>query len=137
MKVIVDTDVWSEALRKKDGNSAHVNELRSLIEEGRVQMIGPIRQEILSGIREESHFERIDKSLRAFPDKEIGTDEFVQAAKFYNLCRGKGIQGSNTDFLLVACSVSWGYPILTKDKDFQLFRKLIAFELLDPSQARH
>ncbi|MEX0323631.1 MAG: PIN domain-containing protein [Puniceicoccaceae bacterium] len=132
MKVIVDTDVWSEALRKSDASSAYVDELRTLIEEGRVQLIGPVRQEILCGIRDEKQFERIEKSLGSFPDKRIGADIFVMAAKFFNLCRSKGIQGSNTDFLLCACSVAWGFPILTKDKDFQLFRKHIEFELLDP-----
>jgi hypothetical protein len=29
------------------------------------------------------------------------------AAQFFNLCRSRGIQGSNTDFLICACSVKW------------------------------
>ena len=132
MKVIVDTDVWSEAFRKQGTKSRSVKELRTLIEEGRVQLIGPIRQEILSGIRNDSQFEHIQESLTAFPDKEIESEVFVLAAKFFNLCRSKGIQGSNTDFLICACSSSWGYPILTKDKDFQAFRKILPCEILEP-----
>jgi predicted nucleic acid-binding protein len=132
VKVIVDTDVWSEAFRKQGARSEQVEELRRLIEEGRVQLIGPIRQEILCGIRSEKQFERIKESLDPFPDKVVESDVYVLAARLYNLCRSKGIQGSNTDFLICACSVSWGYPILTKDKDFMSFREILPCELLEP-----
>lgn len=132
MKVIVDTDVWSEAFRKQGTKSSAVKELRTLIEEGRVQLIGPIRQEILSGIRNDPQFEKIEASLRAFPDKVIDSEVYVLAAKYFNLCRSNGIQGSNTDFLICACSVSWGYPVLTKDKDFQSFRKILPIEIYEP-----
>ena len=47
MRVIVDTDVWSEAFRKKGPKSVFVDELGRLIREGRIQMIGVIRMEIL------------------------------------------------------------------------------------------
>jgi len=132
VKVIVDTDVWSEAFRKVGTKSEFVKELRMLVEEGRVQMIGPIRQEILCGIRSEKQFEKIEDSLSSFPDKVVESEVCVLAAKFFNLCRSKGIQGSNTDFLICACSVSWGYPILTKDKDFHLFRELLSCGMLEP-----
>ena len=58
MKIIVDTCIWSLALRRvKANDSEHVKELRQLIKEFRVQMIGPIRQEILSGIRSKKQFD--------------------------------------------------------------------------------
>lgn len=53
VKVLVDTDVWSEALRKKKGKkSTSVDELVELIQEGRLEIIGPIRMEVLSDIRD-------------------------------------------------------------------------------------
>ncbi|MFO7766132.1 MAG: hypothetical protein R6V33_06850 [Pelovirga sp.] len=52
MNVLVDTCIWSLALRrKKSEQDAVVNELGELISEGRAQLIGPIRQELLSGIK--------------------------------------------------------------------------------------
>jgi predicted nucleic acid-binding protein len=132
VKVIIDTDVWSEAFRKQGSKSEYVQELRTLIEEGRVQLIGPIRQEILCGIRSEKQFEKIEESLSSFPDKVVESEVYVLAAKFFNLSRSKGIQGSNTDFLICACSVSWGYPILTKEKDFLSFRKFLPCEIMEP-----
>lgn len=131
MKVIVDTDIWSEAFRRREeAHSDYVFELRSLIEEGRVQMIGIIRMEILCGLRETSHFEKIEKRLRSFPDRELGASIFVQAARFFNLCQSKGIQGSNNDFLLCACSMNWQIPILSKDKDFLQYKKFIPIDMV-------
>jgi len=53
MNVLVDTSVWSLALRRRevDEESEIVRELRELIVEGSAVIIGPIRQELLSGIR--------------------------------------------------------------------------------------
>src|SRR5450755_1179211 len=100
MKVLVDTPIWSLALRRKTRpeNVAATTALASLVEDGRVAMIGPIRQELLSGITERAHFDRLREHLRAFSDTEITMDDYEEAAAFYNRCRGKGIQGSNTDF---------------------------------------
>ena len=133
MNVIVDTDVWSEALRKKRGRkSDYTQALVDLIQEGRIEIIGPIRMEILSGIRERELFEAFAERLAAFPDKPIDTNTYVLAARFFNLCRSKGIQGSNTDFLICACAVSWSMPILSKDKDYHLYKKHLPIELLVP-----
>jgi predicted nucleic acid-binding protein len=132
VKVLVDTDVWSEAFRKKGASSPYVSELIALIEEDRVQLIGPIRQEILCGIRNAVLFKSFGQRLDAFPDRVIESDVFVTAARFFNLCRSQGVQGSNTDFLICACSVSWGMPILSKDKDYQNYQKHLPIEQLEP-----
>ena len=126
MKVIVDTSVWSSALRRgKKSIAAPAQELGQLIQDHRVQMIGPIRQEILSGIRDESQFKKLRKHLESFPDLPLLTNDYVHAAKFFNLCRSEGIQGSNTDFLICAVAVRNKFSIFTTDKDFELFSKHI------------
>ena len=126
MKVIVDTSIWSLALRRgKQSAFPSVQELRNLIQDHRVQMIGPIRQEILSGIRSESQFKKLQKHLESFPDLPILTEDYVTAATFFNLCRSKGVQGSNTDFLICALAVRNKFSIYTTDKDFELFSKYI------------
>ena len=132
MKVIVDTDVWSEAFRKKGPRSEYVDELHSLIEEGRVQLVGVVRMEILCGIRSEKTFEYLKDRLTAFPDRKLDSGIFVTAAQFLNLCRSKGIQGSNNDFIVCAGSVHWKYPILSKDKDYLNYRKSLPIEILRP-----
>ena len=135
MKVLVDTSVWSLALRRgKLSISAPAQELQQLIQDHRVKMIGPIRQEILSGIRNDSQFNKLRKHLESFPDLPILTNDYVRAAKFFNLCRSKGIQGSNTDFLICAVAVRNKFSIFTTDKDFELFSKHIKIILHQAEQ---
>ena len=129
--VIVDSDVWSEGFRKVQGEpTPQLLMLRQLVTEGRVQMLGCIRQEVLQGLKTAAVFERIRDQLRAFPDLPVTAQDHERAAEFFNLCRGKGIQGSSTDFLICACSVSYGLPILTKDKDFELYAQHLPLKLV-------
>jgi hypothetical protein len=66
VKVLVDTSVWSLALRRRAPAHASVGELTRLIAHGRVAMIGSIRQEILSGIRDPATFTQLRDRLRFF-----------------------------------------------------------------------
>lgn len=133
MRVIVDANVWSEALRKREGDkSPEVLELIELIRESRVQMIGLIRMEILSGIRDKNRFRLLEKRISAFPDLPLDSEVFVASARFFNTCRESGIQGSNTDFVICACSWRWKMPILTKDKDYPYYRRHLPISLHVP-----
>lgn len=133
MRVLVDTSVWSMALRRNQpADSPEVNELIELIREVRGQMIGPVRLEILSGIKNQAQFQKLRNHLRAFPDLEVTTRDYESAADFFNLCRAKGIQGSNTDFLICAVAVRYNIPIFTTDEDFTLFQPLLPITLHRP-----
>jgi predicted nucleic acid-binding protein len=131
VKVIVDTSVWSLALRRNnpDAHSDVLIELEKLIHDFRVAMIGAIRQELLSGIRYAVQFEALKEKLRAFPDLPLDEGDFETAAQFFNRCRAKGVQGSNTDFLICAVASRRGMSIFTTDKDFQLLRKQLGIHL--------
>ena len=134
MKIIIDTCVWSLALRRQKNitTSIEAKELEELIKEVRVQLIGPIRQEVLSGIKIKSQFEQLKKVLGFFPDLSLDSKDFELAAEYYNCLRGKGIQGSNTDFLICAVSVRYDMPIFTVDKDFRHFKKHIPISVYQP-----
>jgi hypothetical protein len=95
-------------------------------------MIGPVRQELLCGIRSQAHFRKLRDHLRAFPDLEVTTRDYETAAEFFNLCRGKGIQGSNTDFLICAVAARHKIPIFTTGGDFTLFQPYLPFGLHSP-----
>ena len=135
MRVLVDTSVWSLALRRNapvDG--PELAELIELIREVRVQMIGPVRQELLCGIRSQTQFRKLRDHLRAFPDLELTTRDYEAAAEFFNLCRGKGIQGSNTDFLICAVAARHKIPIFTTDGDFTLYQPHLPIVLHSPRE---
>lgn len=133
MRVLVDTCVWSAALRRSRSASGSTPaspltddaapEFRRLVLEHRVEIIGPIRQEVLSGIREKAQFERLESHLAAFSDLPLDTEDFVEAARFFNRCRAGGIQGSNTDLLICAVAARRNLAIFTTDNDFPLFAK--------------
>ncbi len=132
MKVLVDTSVWSLALRrKKSANMDITNELKNLIDDSRAQLIGPIRQELLSGIKSSSQFNKLKMYLSAFPDLNLNEETYEVAAEFYNESREKGIQSSNTDFLICAVSYIFDLPIFTTDKDFLLYKKHLPIKLYE------
>lgn len=130
MNVLVDTSVWSLALRRPPAHrSAETAELVELIREGRVAMIGAIRQEILSGVRGAEQYRKLRDRLRAFGDEALDEADYEEAATCFNQCRAKGLQGSNTDFLMCAVSLRRRLAILTTDKDFFGFARVLGLEL--------
>ena len=130
MNVLVDTSIWSLALRRsKIVVNVEMIELRRLIDDFEAAIIGPIRHELLSGIRDIKQFVFLRERLAAFPDLALKTADFEQAASYFNHCRVKGVQGSNTDFLICAVSSSRKMPIFTTDGDFAQFAKLLPIKL--------
>ncbi len=136
MRVLVDTCIWSPALRRPPAE-AHLclEELKELIRETRVQLIGAVRQEILSGVKSERHFEQLREHLSAFPDLSATTKDFELAARYHNLARWKGIHGSNTDFLICAMATNHDLVIFTVDKEFERFQTVLPIRLHEPRVA--
>ncbi len=130
MKIIIDTCIWSLALRRNDPkDNEYVHEFKELIKETRAQLIGPVRQELLSGIKSKKQYNLLKKHLKAFNDIEIKTKDYELAAEYFNSARNNGIQGSNTDFLICAISKRLSMPILTTDKDFDHFKRILPINL--------
>lgn len=134
MKVLVDTPVWSLALRR---NLQHLTQeqnrdretLSELIREGRAEIIGPVRQEVLSGIRNEDQFRRVREDLQLFEDTTLAREDYEEAARIHNQCRTAGISGSGVDFLICAVALQRQWQILTLDKDFERYAKHIPIRL--------
>ncbi len=130
MKVLADTSVWSLALRRQNPDqNRSTAELAELIREGRVAMLGAIRQELLSGVRGARQFRNLRDRLRPFPDFPLTSEDYENAADCYNRCRARGIQGSNTDFLICGASLQHDFAIFTTDKDFERFAEVLPLNL--------
>ena len=137
MKVLVDTCVWSLSLRRRKGAVGWNNEeqrlsaaLAEAIRDGRVAMVGPVRQELLSGIADPQQFERLRDTLDAFADEPLTTPTYVEAARLDNLCRRRGVQCGEVDMLLCAVALEHGWTILTNDAG--LLRCIEAIEAEHP-----
>ncbi len=130
--VIVDTSVWSLALRRpvapKDADAVTV-ELRRLIDAGEALIAGPIRQELLSGIKDQQQFKVLRERLEAFPDLPIGTADYERAAICFNQCRSQGVQGSNTDYLICALALRLNIPVFSADLDFAGYARVAGVRL--------
>lgn len=137
MNVLVDTSVWSMALRRKpetlgDNERVLVMELSELIREGRAKVIGLVRQELLSGIKSNEQYEKLRLYLQAFPNEPIDTPDYEEAAKAGNRCRAKGIVVSIVDVLLCAVTVRRDWSIFATDPDFSHYKRVLPLSIHAP-----
>ena len=134
MNVLVDTSVWSLALRRKNeslGTNERllVAELSELIREGRARVIGLVRQELLAGIKTTEQYEKLRLHLRSFPDQVVDTTDYEEAAKAGNRCRAKGVVASIVDVLLCAVAIKRQWAIFTTDPDFSNYAKVLPLHI--------
>ena len=121
MKLLADTSVWSLALRRGPAATLSPEEKRLVavlteaIRDGQVAMIGPIRQELLSGIKEQAQFEKLRTALAAFRDEPIDTPDYEEAARLYNVCRSQGVQCGPVGILICAVAVRRKWSVLAND----------------------
>lgn len=121
MKVIADTCAWSLLLRRKSETGLNDDEqamriaITKAIQDGQVAIIGPIRQEVLSGIKDLTQFEKLKVALRSFPDEQLNTIQFEEAARLFNICRSRGVECGSTDILICAVAAEKHWSILTND----------------------
>ena len=102
MSVIVDTCVWSRFLRRdRDKQDPIVRELERLVREDAVQMLGPIRQELLSGSQPQDKFGQLRDFLRFFPNLSLDEDLALRRGKGGRLAlyRGAAAREGGTDGL--------------------------------------
>ena len=134
MSVLIDTSVWSLLYRRNASNlspaeTAAVDRLTELVKAKEARIIGPIRQELLSGIKEEAHFERLRTAISAFLDETLETADYEEAGRCFNLCRRAGIDPSHFDILICAAALRRGMAILTLDKNIQRCCRVLKIQI--------
>jgi predicted nucleic acid-binding protein len=133
MNIIVDTCVWTRFLQRARSTTDPVaSELGRVIRADSVQMIGAIRQELLSGAHPDERFGKLRDYLRFFPNLPQDEQDDERAADYYNTCRRNGVQGSGTDFLICALAVRHNLKIFTVDKDFESYASCLPIKLHRP-----
>jgi predicted nucleic acid-binding protein len=134
MMVIVDTPVWSFALRRRAVDLSEqefrlTQGLDELVREGRVQLLGTVRQEVLSGIREDTQFQRVRKHLRFFEDVMLAAEDYEEAARMSNRCKSSGIASTAADMLICAVSQRRRWQIFSTDQDFVRYGRVLDLHL--------
>ena len=118
--ILVDTSVWSLALRRdRPPESREVEAFTAAIERGDACLTGTILQEVLQGFPDTSRTRRLVDYLAPFPLLALHRGDFVYAAEIRNKCRVKGITVSTIDAQIAAAAIDHKCALLTTDKDFE------------------
>lgn len=132
MRVLVDTSVWSLALRKK-GPADHPAAVRlaSLLDANEdVFLIGLILQELLQAFRSETSLRTMVRHLEPFPLLEIQRADHLYAAALHRRCASRGVSASTADCQIAAAAVRHDCGLLTADKDFDRIARLSELKLV-------
>jgi predicted nucleic acid-binding protein len=120
MRILVDTSIWSLALRRPTGviNPEAVL-LRTIIEQGEdIYLLGIILQEVLQGIRSSKDFLALKEYFKAFPLINLTREDYIRAAELKKQLIKKGKQGSTLDVLIASAAISHHCHLFTADKHF-------------------
>lgn len=132
MRVLVDTSVWSLALRKK-GPADHpaVGRLSSLLHANEdVFVTGLVLQEVLQAFRPDATFQTIISHLEPFPILDLERSDFIAAAELHRRCAAKGVSASTADCQIATAAIRNECVLLTTDRDFERIAHLSDLTLL-------
>jgi predicted nucleic acid-binding protein len=131
MTLLVDTSVWSLALRR-DGptESSEVFALRQALGgTDSVVTTGLVLQELLQGFSGPEAKEAIIERFGALPLIQPDRQDHVAAAEVRNVCRRGGVQIGTIDALLIQLCGRYELTLLSSDKDFLNAARHVPFKL--------
>jgi predicted nucleic acid-binding protein len=133
--ILLDTSVLSLAFRRRGREGSEpeaVASLQRLIEEdAELAVPGIVVQELLSGLRTESEFARLEDRLSGFPVLLADEETHRSAARLANACRAAGIAASTVDCLIAAQALASGAALFTLDQDFSRMTRCAPLELVE------
>jgi predicted nucleic acid-binding protein len=119
MTVLVDTSVWSLALRRDHpARTTAVAHLTKALESDLVVTTGLIVQELLQGFLPEHSQAEIRRRLGALPAIQPTRDDHIAAADLRNRCRRAGVQLGTIDALIAQLCITHDLELLSADQDF-------------------
>ena len=131
MGLLVDTSVWSLAMRRDEQpNSPELKLLIKALDSGEeIYSTGVILQELLQGFSGAKSADAIVERFAAIPMLIPDTADHIQAAELRNKSRRKGIQVGTIDALIAQLSLRYQLSLLTADKDFKHMSKAVKLKL--------
>lgn len=138
MIVLVDTSVLSLTFRRRDTatlsphEEAVVKAAKRLALMRTAVLIGMVRQEALTGIRDAKQFEKLKAVLDGFAYLPTENPDHDSAAACFNKCRAEGVAAGDVDMLICAMAIRHKATILTVDRDFAHYEKCLPIVLYEP-----
>jgi predicted nucleic acid-binding protein len=131
MSLLVDTSVWSLALRR-DGPAQipEVEELVRALSSGEpIITTGLVLQELLQGFSGPRSRDQILERFAALPFLTPDRQDHVHAAEVRNSCRRSGVQIGTIDALLAQLCLTNSLTLLTTDRDFDHVSRLTGLKI--------
>ncbi|HMO46779.1 MAG TPA: PIN domain-containing protein [Rubrivivax sp.] len=137
MTILVDTSVWSLALRRDaDATEPEVQALKDALQgDDVVVTTGLVLQELLQGFSGAKAQAQIVQRFAALPLIQPDREDHIAAADIRNTCRRAGIQIGTIDAILAQLCIRHELTLLTTDKDFTHASKHCALQVW-PAKAR-
>lgn len=137
MTLLVDTSVWSLALRRDaEATEPEVQHLKdALLGSGVVVTTGQVLQELLQGFSGPKARAQIIERFAALPLLQPDRDDHIGAAVLRSTCRQAGVQLGTIDALLAQLCVRHELTLLATDQDFTHAAKHCALRVW-PAKAR-
>lgn len=132
MNVLVDTSVWSLALRRSPASSApEVALLDGCLEREDVLVTtGVVIQELLQGFQGPKQAASILSRLSRLPALMPDLDDHVEAARLRNHCRRHGVKIGTIDALIAQLCLRHGLRLLSADRDVDAMARHCPLELV-------
>ena len=120
MILLVDTSVWSLALRRDvEVTTPEVGALKeALLGSDTVVTTALVLQELLQGFAGPKAQQQIIEKFAVLPLIRPDRDDHIAAAALRNTCRRAGVQLGTIDALLAQLAIRHDLVLLTTDQDF-------------------
>ncbi len=126
---VIDTSVWSRALRRRRQAVEESPEAalvrRLVLDNEPISIPGIVLQELLSGIKTRKEFDRLRRVLEPFSVVLATKEHHVLAAELCNTCKSAGLNVSPTDVLIAATAIHCKGVLVTGDNDFRRMAEYI------------
>ena len=134
MTLLVDTSVWSLALRRSGPSTepAVAALYEALLGAEAVVTTGLVLQELLQGFSGPKAAAAIVERFRALPMIQPERQDHIAAAEVRNTCRRSGVQIGTIDALLIQLCGRHEMTLLSTDKDFTHAAVHVPFKLWQP-----
>ena len=134
MTLLVDTSVWSLALRRD--TRTQEPEVQALVDalngSDVVVTTGLVLQELLQGFSGPKAASAIVERFSALALVQPGRDDHIAAAEIRNTCRRSGVQLGTVDALIAQLCIGNDLTLLTTDQDFSHAAKHCKLKVWSP-----
>jgi predicted nucleic acid-binding protein len=129
---IVDSTVWIDYLGGI--RNPHTDWLDRELDRQRLGLTDLILCEVLQGIREDTTFKQVRRTLAQFELIETGGEDLaIASAQNYRTLRARGLTVRKTiDCLIATTCITHGHALLHNDRDFDPFEKHLGLRVIHP-----